>query len=44
MSNVKLHHPDNPDFVIQRDEDEAPSYKANGWTETSKAVTKADED
>lgn len=44
MTNVKLHHPDNPDFVISRDEErDAPTFRASGWTETSKAVTKSDD-
>jgi hypothetical protein len=44
MTNVKLNHPDDPDFVISRDEDrDAETFKASGWTETSKAVTKSED-
>jgi hypothetical protein len=45
MSNVKLHHPDNPDFVVSRDEErDGPTYRDSGWVETNKAVTKSDDE
>ena len=44
MSNVKLEHPANPGFVIQRSEEDAENYKSGGWLETNKAVTKSDDD
>jgi hypothetical protein len=45
MSNVKLSHPEDPDFVISRDEErDAPTFRASGWRDTNKAVTKSPDD
>ena len=36
MANVKLEHPSNPGFVIERDEEDAQNYKSGGWLETKR--------